>query len=323
MAADLVHVPAEVPVTQVQQVVLPMTPECAARFQGALQWATARLARQRNRGDAIGAEHLRWLDWGSCAIASEAGIAPPPPVVEEKPPPVPLAADAVDARGYPRTKATHPGHNAGIAPRNKGRTYPANPPTAGEIVGLLRACREDAHGHRLRALIVLLWRSALRVSEALALEEDDLKQPAITVRHGKGDKRRVVGMDPWAWETVKPWLVERQRFPVGPVFCVLSGPTAGRPMNAMQVRYELRRLRDLAGIRKRIAPHQLRHAWAVERLREGTPLPVIQRQLGHSNLAVTSVYLAGMSHDEVMDHATARRAPTLAVPDLMEVLNGL
>jgi len=55
---------------------------------------------------------------------------------------------------------------------------------------------------RLRALIVVLWRAGLRIGEALALAETDLdaRRGAVLVRHGKGDKRREVGMDSWAWE---------------------------------------------------------------------------------------------------------------------------
>ncbi|HZC83254.1 MAG TPA: tyrosine-type recombinase/integrase, partial [Rubrobacter sp.] len=47
-----------------------------------------------------------------------------------------------------------------------------------------------------------------------------------------------------------------------------------------------------AGVRRRFAPHQLRHAHAVEMAREGVPLNVIQRQLGHTNLGVTSTLSA-------------------------------
>jgi site-specific recombinase XerD len=49
----------------------------------------------------------------------------------------------------------------------------------------------------LRGLIVVMWRAGLRISEALALTESDLDldRGAIVVRHGKGDKRREVGMN--------------------------------------------------------------------------------------------------------------------------------
>jgi site-specific recombinase XerD len=56
------------------------------------------------------------------------------------------------------------------------------------------------------------------------------------------------------------------------------------------VRVEFRRLATQAGTRRRFAPHQLRHAHAVELAREGVPLNVIQRQLGHANLGTTSIY---------------------------------
>jgi integrase len=59
------------------------------------------------------------------------------------------------------------------------------------------------------------------------------------------------------------------------------------------------------------APHQLRHAHAVEMAREGVPLIVIQRQLGHSNLGITSVYLQGIDSGEIIETVHARRAPMI------------
>jgi integrase/recombinase XerD len=59
------------------------------------------------------------------------------------------------------------------------------------------------------------------------------------------------------------------------------------------VRSEFRRLAVRAGVRRRFAPHQLRHAHALELVREGVPLNIIPRQLGHANLGTTSIYLQG------------------------------
>jgi site-specific recombinase XerD len=78
--------------------------------------------------------------------------------------------------------------------------------------------------------------------------------------------------------------------PVGTLFCVIDGQTRGRPWTPAAARKHLRRIAAKAGVRRRFAPHQLRHAHAVEMAREGVPLNVIQRQLGHVNLGVTSVY---------------------------------
>jgi integrase/recombinase XerD len=66
-------------------------------------------------------------------------------------------------------------------------------------------------------------------------------------------------------------------------------------------------------VRRRFAPHQLRHAHAVEMAREGVPQIVIQRQLGHTNLGITSIYLQGIDNTEIIDTVYARRAPMVPV----------
>ena len=52
----------------------------------------------------------------------------------------------LDAAGRRRSPATTPGARAGIAPRNKGQTYPADPPTVDEIVAVMRQAGDDRHG---------------------------------------------------------------------------------------------------------------------------------------------------------------------------------
>jgi len=103
----------------------------------------------------------------------------------------------LDAAGRRRSPATMPGFHAGRPPRNKGRRYPADPPTVEEIVAVMRAAGDGRHARRLRGLIVVLWRAGLRIHEALALTESDLdhRRGALLVRRGKGGRRREVGMD--------------------------------------------------------------------------------------------------------------------------------
>src|SRR5215211_4613598 len=189
----------------------------------------------------------------------------------------------LDAAGRRRSPATLPHFHAGRPPRNKGIRYPADPPTVEEIVAVMSTVGDGRHGRRLRGLIVVLWRAGLRIHEALALSESDLdrRRGSLLVRRGKGGRRREVGMDEWAWEQLQPWLDLRLELPVGPLFCVINGPTHGRPWSAAAVRADLRRTATAAGVRRRFAPHQLRHAHAVEMAHEGVPLIVIQRQLGH------------------------------------------
>ena len=92
-------------------------------------------------------------------------------------------------------------------------------------------------------MIVMLWRGGLQVQEALTLSEHDLdpRRGSVLVRFGKGGRRREVGMDAWSWENLRPWLAERLELPAGPLFCVIDGPTRGRPWSATAVRGEFHR----------------------------------------------------------------------------------
>ena len=65
----------------------------------------------------------------------------------------------------------------------------------------MRTAGFGAERARARALIGLLWRAGLRISEALALAESDLDRTrgSILVQRGKSGKRRQVGMDRWGW----------------------------------------------------------------------------------------------------------------------------
>ena len=220
----------------------------------------------------------------------------------------------LDRAGRRRSPASMPGFRAGHAPHNKGLRYPADPPKVEEIIAVMRTAGDRTHGRRLRGLIVIMWRAGLRIQEALALTEGDLdpRRGSLLARRGKGGRRREVGMDAWGWEQLQPWLDVRRELPVSPLLCVINGATRGRHWSPTAARAELRRVAGATGVR-RFAPHQLRHAHAVEMAREGVPLIVIQRQLGHSNLGITSVYLQGIDSGEIIETVHARRAPMIPV----------
>ena len=95
---------------------------------------------------------------------------------------------SLDRAGRRRSPATLASFHKGRAPHNKGVRYPPDPPTVEEIISVMRAAGDDVDGVRLRALIIVLWRAGLRISEALALAETDLDpvRGAILVRQGKG-----------------------------------------------------------------------------------------------------------------------------------------
>lgn len=142
------------------------------------------------------------------------------------------AQQSLDRAGRHRSPATLSSFHRGLAPHNKGLRYPPDPPPVEEIISVMRAAGDDADGLRLRALIIVLWRAGLRISEALALAETDLDpaRGAILVRQGKGGKRREVGMDRWAWEQLQPWIEVRRTLPVGGVLLHPARPNVRSPL---------------------------------------------------------------------------------------------
>jgi len=221
----------------------------------------------------------------------------------------------LDRRGYARPAITMPGHRAGEHPANYGRKLPAEVLTAAEVGRLINACpRRGPGGIRNRALIVVLWRGGLRSAEALALELRDVDEQAgtLTVRHGKGNRRRVVGLDPPAFAVLEQWLSVRRRIGVprgAPVFCTITAGNLGRPLGAAYWRQAITKLGHKAGIEKRVHSHGLRHTHAVELMRERVPLLVISRQLGHSSLAITQQYLDHLEPGEVVAAMQSRAWP--------------
>jgi integrase/recombinase XerD len=191
---------------------------------------------------------------------------------------------------------------------NKGLTFPAEPLNGAEIRRLLAAVDTSTPvGVRNHALVVLMWRSGLRCAEALALRPSDIDFDAGTLRvlRGKGRKARTVGLDDTALAVLSVWLEHRPYGP-GPLFCVLTGASAGGPMHPRYVRALMRRLGVQAGIEHRVHAHGLRHTHATELSREGWPVALISRQLGHSNVGTTDTYLSGLYPREVIDRARGR-----------------
>lgn len=219
-----------------------------------------------------------------------------------------------------RSPVTYSTYRLGQRPANYGRTFPAEVLTPDEIRRLLAAVsNRGPTGVRNRALVVVLWRGGLRISEALALYPKDV-DPArgtITVLHGKGDRRRTVGLDPQAMATIERWLEVRAKrgiSPRRPLFCTVSKGARQRAVHAAYVRNFLKAAAAKAGIDKRVHPHGFRHTHAFELMQEGVPLPVIKDQLGHSSLDTTYRYLRHIAPLEIVKTMQARAWPTEDAP---------
>jgi site-specific recombinase XerD len=173
-----------------------------------------------------------------------------------------------------------------------------------EIRALLNGCSHTAPtGIRNRALIAVMWRTGLRIGEALALSprDVDLDSGELHVQHGKGDKARRLGIDPEACALLARWVDCRPASQY--LFCSL----AGRQMDQSYVRSLLLRLKAKAGLECRCHPHALRHTFASNIAVEGNvPIHVLRDMLGHSSVATTDQYLRAVAPRAVVDSMRAR-----------------
>ena len=175
---------------------------------------------------------------------------------------------------------------------------------------------------RNRAMIMLLYRSGLRVSEMLSIRpaDIDLAEHTIRLSSTKSGHAQTRAFHPTADAALQHWLDRREQAGIGaraPFFCTLQSEHTGQGSSAPggqvsggYVRDMLKRYARRAGIDKRVYPHMLRNTFAMEMLRAGQPLDVISRLLGHSSVAVTARYLRGLTnHEAVASLMTADLAP--------------
>jgi integrase/recombinase XerD len=169
----------------------------------------------------------------------------------------------------------------------------------GTVKSLLRSPRKELEGapnHKRRAirdiaLVELLFSTGMRVSEVVAVNigHVDMERLVISVR-GKGNREREIPIVCAAFqETLEAHLAERRRdqaTPADPLFVNRRGTR----LSDQSIRTILRRYAGKIGAR-RITPHMLRHTVATLLLEDGVDLRHIQRLLGHSSIATTTIYV--------------------------------
>ena len=147
-------------------------------------------------------------------------------------------------------------------------------------------------GHRNRAIIEVLFSCGLRVSELVTLKLSNLYLEEGFIRvFGKGSKERLVPISARAVKELGFWFEDRQRMAVKPgeedfVFLNRRGAHLTRTMILIMIK----RQAVVAGIRKTISPHTLRHSFATALLEGGADLRAIQAMLGHESIGTTEIY---------------------------------
>ncbi len=164
----------------------------------------------------------------------------------------------------------------------------------GEIKKIMDVCKQDKTnlGFRDAALIAILRGTGLRRGEAVALDVGDLNvsEQSLNIRHGKGDKERVVYLPDTGMEYVNSWLAKRGT-EAGALLCPIlkSGRIENRHMSSQAVLLILKKRAKEAGI-AHFSPHDFRRTFCSDLLDAGVDIVTVQKLAGHSSPTTTSRY---------------------------------
>ena len=177
---------------------------------------------------------------------------------------------------------------ANIAGPKKGRPLPKFISEA-EVERLFAVAGEDVtpSGRRLLCQLEVLYSCGLRVSELVGLKVVQVRRrDGCLLIRGKGGRERMVPLTPPAIAAIKAWLEVRDSDSA----FLFPGSGASGHQSRERFAQTLKQLAGRAGIRARVSPHVLRHAFATHLLGNGADLRSVQALLGHADISTTQIY---------------------------------
>ena len=183
---------------------------------------------------------------------------------------------------------------AGVGGPKLGRRLPRYL-TVDEVFALLNAANDASpFGLRDRAILELLYGSGIRLGELVALNVDDvdLQRRELWVREGKGGEERIALFGQAAASALRTYLERARPHLVDvhhPSRALFLNRYGGR-LSRVSVTNIVHRYARLAGIRKNVTPHMLRHSFATHLMEGGADVRVVQELLGHKSPQTTQIY---------------------------------
>jgi len=177
----------------------------------------------------------------------------------------------------------------------RGSRLPAGRAVAsGELTALVAACRRDtsAAGARDTAILAVLYIGGVRRTELvdLAVADYTADPPTLRIRHGKGDKERLVPLTASAGAALAAWLACRGTRS-GQLFLPVSqtGEVYGEGLSSIAVYNMLHKRATQAGV-AHLSPHDLRRSFVSDLLDAGVDLSAAQQLAGHASVVTTARY---------------------------------
>ena len=145
---------------------------------------------------------------------------------------------------------------------------------------------------RDKALLETMYASGLRVSEAINLEISNVFFEEGFVRvFGKGSKERIVPIGKTALKFISKYIKESRNLLKGKnSYNFLFLNFRGGKLSRMGILDIIKKYSSIAGIKKNVHPHTLRHSFATHMLQGGADIRIIQEMLGHSDISTTQIY---------------------------------
>lgn len=193
------------------------------------------------------------------------------------------------------------------APKVKIEPIPGIEPE--EIQQLIDCCTNGRCAARDRAIFSVLFDTGARADELISLNLEDVNMVTgeVTIRHGKGDKKRYVFLGVKARRILRTYLKERTGLrPFDPVFTKETGAR----ITYWTLKQLCERRSKEAKLEGQPYPHDFRRAFALTLWRNGTDIVTISRLMGHSTLEVLKRYLAQETGDLARAHAQASPVDT-------------
>ena len=163
-----------------------------------------------------------------------------------------------------------------------------------EQMGMVLAATDGDELQQLRdkALLELLYATGARISEAVALNVDDVIDGDVVRLFGKGNKQRIVPVGSFARAAIDTYLVRaRPAFSLrGKATPALFLGARGQRVSRQNAWLIIRAAADRADLGFEISPHTFRHSFATHLLQGGADVRVVQELLGHSSVATTQIY---------------------------------
>lgn len=173
-----------------------------------------------------------------------------------------------------------------------GRRLPSTL-TVKEIDAMIQAADlRKPDGQRNRAIIEMLYSCGLRVSELTSLKISNINFNKNIIKvEGKGNKERLIPLSNRAKQEIKQYMPFREQLDIAPeAEDILFLNKRGGALSRVMIFNIIKQLTFLAGIRKNVSPHTLRHSFASHLVTGGADLRAVQDMLGHESILTTEIY---------------------------------